>query len=167
MMATGIFAGALAGLEEIERRPYHENCDCALHNHKGCCSCRLSSTCNRISYPYRGSWSCSSLAFGNSPRSSSLSPVLNFSTGSKGCQLRPRCTEKCSSRRHKSCGDFDWSHLIIFLLTLFLGWRHIHMVMLCYKFEWTVPLYYRGSSWTILNSIEFSRNPSISALDAK
>ncbi|KAJ0089999.1 hypothetical protein Patl1_14825 [Pistacia atlantica] len=38
---------------EIERRPYHRNCSCALHNLKGVCAYNTCSQRNDISFPYK------------------------------------------------------------------------------------------------------------------
>lgn len=62
---------------EIERRPYHRNCGCALHKLKGDCA----NTCSQhknISYPKKQSWNDCSLSIVNS-RSSSQSSLVNES----------------------------------------------------------------------------------------
>ncbi|EEF38884.1 uncharacterized protein LOC8262857 [Ricinus communis] len=72
-MATGsadgffryVYDGCLSGGDMgIERRPYHRNCRCALHNKsKDNCPHGMSK-CKNVSYPIRRAWSegCLSLA---------------------------------------------------------------------------------------------------------
>ncbi|KAL6282972.1 hypothetical protein ACE6H2_013901 [Prunus campanulata] len=60
MMFQCVFEGSLSMQgSEIERRPYHKNCSCALHRFEGdVCS----NACQRnISFPKKQSWSDSSL----------------------------------------------------------------------------------------------------------
>ncbi|RXH74314.1 hypothetical protein DVH24_029035 [Malus domestica] len=55
MMFQCVFEGSLSMQDtEIERRPYHKNCGCALHSNAGVCS----NACQRnISFPKKQSWS--------------------------------------------------------------------------------------------------------------
>ncbi|RXH74311.1 hypothetical protein DVH24_029032 [Malus domestica] len=55
MMFRCVFEGSLSMQDtEIERRPYHKNCGCALHSNAGVCS----NACQRnISFPKKQSWS--------------------------------------------------------------------------------------------------------------
>ncbi|KAB2618847.1 hypothetical protein D8674_014716 [Pyrus ussuriensis x Pyrus communis] len=55
MMFQCVFEGSLSMQDtEIERRPYHKNCNCALHSKVGICS----NACQRnISFPKKQSWS--------------------------------------------------------------------------------------------------------------
>ncbi|XP_077238030.1 uncharacterized protein LOC143879496 [Tasmannia lanceolata] len=77
-LSHSVFEGAIATPDmEIERRPYHRNCSCALHKSG---DCTKSSPCNtKISYPVRRSWSdgCLALASSNysSPSSSPANPI--------------------------------------------------------------------------------------------
>ncbi|KAL1563469.1 hypothetical protein AAHA92_05932 [Salvia divinorum] len=58
----------------IQRRPYHRNCGCALHNSAGHCPHR--SRYDKVSYPIRRSWSEGSLSLiGQSSLSPSSSPA--------------------------------------------------------------------------------------------
>ncbi|CAL5328018.1 unnamed protein product [Camellia sinensis] len=51
MMLRCVFDGSLSMHDvEIERRPYHRNCTCAMHNSKGACS-TASSEHRSISFP--------------------------------------------------------------------------------------------------------------------
>ncbi|KAK9098428.1 hypothetical protein Syun_025473 [Stephania yunnanensis] len=63
MVMNCLYEGCLSVSDtEVERRPYHRNCGCALHRSGG-----GTSGCSRrkeISYPMRRSWSESCLAFG-------------------------------------------------------------------------------------------------------
>ncbi|KAB2618841.1 hypothetical protein D8674_014710 [Pyrus ussuriensis x Pyrus communis] len=55
MMLQCVFQGSLSMQDtEIERRPYHKNCGCALHSNAGVCS----NACQRnFSFPKKQSWS--------------------------------------------------------------------------------------------------------------
>ncbi|KAF5180037.1 hypothetical protein FRX31_030381 [Thalictrum thalictroides] len=55
---------------EIERRPYHRNCSCALHKSKGHQCYKVSNGNKKISYPMRRSYSESCLTLAESPSSS-------------------------------------------------------------------------------------------------
>ncbi|KAG6437311.1 hypothetical protein SASPL_102225 [Salvia splendens] len=74
----GIFEGCISGRDmNIERRPYHKNCKCALHKEHGHCS--HASRHNSISYPIRRTWSEGCLALMNlsSPITGAASPCHN------------------------------------------------------------------------------------------
>lgn len=70
-----VYEGCIAGCDTgIERRPYHRNCGCALHNksRKGGSNAAFSKCCKKnVSYPIRRSWSEGSLALHSSASSSS------------------------------------------------------------------------------------------------
>ncbi|XP_051149571.1 uncharacterized protein LOC127264178 [Andrographis paniculata] len=71
----GIFEGCISGGDMgVQRRPYHRNCGCALHDSRG--RCPHESRSNSVSYPIRRSWSETCLAvIGQSPSPScSTSP---------------------------------------------------------------------------------------------
>ncbi|XVF47959.1 hypothetical protein PTKIN_Ptkin03bG0151600 [Pterospermum kingtungense] len=56
MMFRSVFEGSITMQDSlIERRPYHRNCDCALHKLKGVCSSACSHTRN-ISFPKKHQW---------------------------------------------------------------------------------------------------------------
>ncbi|PIA32975.1 hypothetical protein AQUCO_04200012v1 [Aquilegia coerulea] len=57
---------------DIERRPYHRNCKCALHKQRGNCSKSLYRD-HKISYPIRRAWSESCLALQAAASSSKTS----------------------------------------------------------------------------------------------
>ncbi|KAJ9163010.1 hypothetical protein P3X46_022732 [Hevea brasiliensis] len=88
-MATGaadgffryVYDGCLSGGDTgIERRPYHRNCRCALHNNsKDSCPHGMSK-CKNVSYPVRRSWSegCLALAAAASCHSSPSSSCLQM-----------------------------------------------------------------------------------------
>ncbi|CAN8314297.1 unnamed protein product [Cochlearia groenlandica] len=78
-----IFEGCISGLDSaIERRPYHKNCGCALHegsrgagkNQKK--SCRRHGSSESISYPIRRTWSEGNIMAMNMASSSSSSTNL-------------------------------------------------------------------------------------------
>uniref|UniRef100_A0A6N2MQL3 Uncharacterized protein n=1 Tax=Salix viminalis TaxID=40686 RepID=A0A6N2MQL3_SALVM len=90
-MATGaadgffryVHDGCLAGGEVgFDRRPYHRNCRCALHNSKENCSHTMSRYKN-VSYPIKRCWSEGNLALmvANSSSSSSNSPPSSLQAG--------------------------------------------------------------------------------------
>ncbi|KAE8677169.1 putative pentatricopeptide repeat-containing protein [Hibiscus syriacus] len=72
-----VLEGSLSMQEmEVERRPYHRNCSCALHNLKGSSVC--SSACFRsrtISFTKRKTWDDCSLPMANSQFSSPSSLI--------------------------------------------------------------------------------------------
>ncbi|TKY54746.1 Cyclophilin peptidyl-prolyl cis-trans isomerase family protein isoform 1 [Spatholobus suberectus] len=79
-MATGatpdrifwsVYEGCISGYDNcVERRPYHRNCGCALHNKPFNCTHKLQ-RCNNVSYPMRRAWSEGSLVLANSSSSPS------------------------------------------------------------------------------------------------
>ncbi|CAA2969916.1 Hypothetical predicted protein [Olea europaea subsp. europaea] len=84
-LLRGLFEGCISGGDMgIQRRPYHRNCNCALHKSRGRCSHPPKNT--QVSYPVKRSWSESCLALitvsdsGHSP--SVTSPAMgNDPTG--------------------------------------------------------------------------------------
>ncbi|KAH6761022.1 hypothetical protein C2S52_008296 [Perilla frutescens var. hirtella] len=76
MMFRCVFNGSLSMCDmNIERRPYHKNCQCALHEGKGECS-HSGSQHRNISFPKRDfSSKCSLTAL---PASSSLSSQSSY-----------------------------------------------------------------------------------------
>ncbi|XVF47960.1 hypothetical protein PTKIN_Ptkin03bG0151700 [Pterospermum kingtungense] len=77
MIFRSIFEGNITMQDSlIERRPYHRNCDCALHKFKGVFSFACSRTRN-ISFPKKQQWgNCSlSLSASNFSSQSSLPDV--------------------------------------------------------------------------------------------
>ncbi|KAH6819190.1 hypothetical protein C2S51_002793 [Perilla frutescens var. frutescens] len=92
-MATGaagdglrnLFEGCIPGSDMgIQRRPYHRNCGCALHNKSiGHCPHR-----DKVSYPIRRSWSEGSLALiGQSSQSPPSSPAAAADIPRRSSQL--------------------------------------------------------------------------------
>lgn len=75
LLFRGVFEGSISGNHtEVERRPYHKNCSCALHD--GCRKCPHRKA-SKVSYPIRRSWSEGSFplyAAANATASSSVSP---------------------------------------------------------------------------------------------
>ena len=90
MMFQCVFEGSLSMRDtEIERRPYHKNCSCALHRSEGdVCS----NACQRnISFPKKQSWTDGSLCMQaavsskfSSPLVGDMSTSTSTSTGNRG-----------------------------------------------------------------------------------
>ncbi|KZV58621.1 hypothetical protein F511_43696, partial [Dorcoceras hygrometricum] len=84
-LLRGLFEGCISGGDtSVQRRPYHKNCGCALHNSRG--HCPHMSRYNNVSYPVRRSWSegCLSLMASSgqsSPCSSASSPTVAAASG--------------------------------------------------------------------------------------
>ena len=58
MVLGCVFNGSLSLHElNIERRPYHKNCSCALHDLKGVCSSNTSLKKNILSFQKKQVWS--------------------------------------------------------------------------------------------------------------
>lgn len=59
-----VYEGCIAGSDVgVERRPYHRNCGCALHNKSRNKQCTHGGPkCKKVSYPMRRAWSEGSLA---------------------------------------------------------------------------------------------------------
>lgn len=93
-----IYEGCISGCDTaIERRPYHRNCSCALHqsgkNKKSQCSHHGLPKTKNVSYPIRRAWSEGSLALMAAASSSQSSPASSpaaaamFGVGGKNTQL--------------------------------------------------------------------------------
>ncbi|XWS70801.1 hypothetical protein CRYUN_Cryun03dG0080200 [Craigia yunnanensis] len=79
MMLRCVLEGSLMMQEiDVERRPYHRNCSCALHNLKGDCSSACSRTRN-ISFSKKKTWKDCSLSVATSQFSSQSSLLGGFS----------------------------------------------------------------------------------------
>ncbi|KAF5742052.1 hypothetical protein HS088_TW09G00091 [Tripterygium wilfordii] len=100
MILRCVFDGSISIQDkEIERRPYHRNCGCALHNTKGVCanSCPQQRT---ISFPKKQSWTNSAFCIEASTVSSrsSLNVLSNKNREEEAVQL-------CQMRRKGlNCG---------------------------------------------------------------
>ncbi|KAK8683026.1 hypothetical protein V6N13_039101 [Hibiscus sabdariffa] len=76
MMFRCVFDGSIAMQDSlIERRPYHRNCECALHKLKGGCSSTCNSRTTRLSFPKKKTWGDCCLCLPAS-KLSSQSPLL-------------------------------------------------------------------------------------------
>ncbi|KAK9130514.1 hypothetical protein Sjap_011001 [Stephania japonica] len=65
MVMNCLYEGCLSVSDaEVERRPYHRNCGCALHRSGGGGGGGGGCRRKKISYPMRRSWSEGCLAFG-------------------------------------------------------------------------------------------------------
>lgn len=82
-----VYEGCISGGDsEVDRRPYHRNCGCALHsksNNKGNnynCPNGSPKCKNNVSYPIKKSWSEGNLALGASHHNSSpsASPLMEL-----------------------------------------------------------------------------------------
>ncbi|OIV99873.1 hypothetical protein TanjilG_26211 [Lupinus angustifolius] len=62
-----VYSGCISNYDNcVERRPYHRNCGCALHN-KSPKNCTHKVTrCNNVSYPMRRAWSEGNLVLADS-----------------------------------------------------------------------------------------------------
>ncbi|KAB2618839.1 hypothetical protein D8674_014708 [Pyrus ussuriensis x Pyrus communis] len=80
MMFQSVFEGSLSMRNtEIERRPYHKNCSCALHSKSGVCS----NTCQwNLSFAKKQSWTDRSLCIQANATTPKFSSVLVTSTSS-------------------------------------------------------------------------------------
>ncbi|KAF6143692.1 hypothetical protein GIB67_021702 [Kingdonia uniflora] len=82
-MLGSIYEGSIVLTDmEIDRRPYHRNCSCALHKSNGRCYKAFPRE-RKISYPIRRSWSegCLSLAASNYNSSSASSSPASVTLG--------------------------------------------------------------------------------------
>ncbi|KFK37414.1 hypothetical protein AALP_AA4G253800 [Arabis alpina] len=81
-----IFEGCISGLDSaIERRPYHKNCKCALHDgsknqNQRRSSCRRHGSSESISFPIRRSWSEGNILAMSFSASSSSSNLQSLSS---------------------------------------------------------------------------------------
>ncbi|XP_021745432.1 uncharacterized protein LOC110711368 [Chenopodium quinoa] len=86
-----VFDGSISGNSEIQRRPYHRNCSCALHRSRGGAACSHSSSLPNVTYPIRRTWSEGSLALSSSSLSNSSSynnlASLSLSSSSSSSQI--------------------------------------------------------------------------------
>ncbi|KAB2023972.1 hypothetical protein ES319_D06G056100v1 [Gossypium barbadense] len=70
----------------IERRPYHRNCECALHNLKGICTSTCTSRTTNISFPTKQRWNDCFLSF-SAAKFSSQSPLLPNASFTKTIEI--------------------------------------------------------------------------------
>ncbi|KAL6226193.1 hypothetical protein ACLB2K_000156 [Fragaria x ananassa] len=86
MMFQCVFEGSLSMRDiEIERRPYHKNCNCALHKSKrGACS-NVCPQQSNLSFPKKHSWIDGSLCMSATISKSSTPPgATSISVGNMG-----------------------------------------------------------------------------------
>ncbi|KAB2023968.1 hypothetical protein E1A91_D06G056800v1 [Gossypium mustelinum] len=81
IMFRCVFEGSISMKDcLIERRPYHRNCQCALHNLKGVCSSTCSSQTTNLSFSKKlQTWGDCSLSLSASKFSSPSPPLPNAS----------------------------------------------------------------------------------------
>ncbi|KAL1372184.1 hypothetical protein HN51_002327 [Arachis hypogaea] len=100
MAATGadgvfraVYEGCISGYDNcVQRRPYHRNCGCALHNNNNNrkhCSHMLQ-RCDKVSYPMRRAWSEGNLVMATPPSSSSPSSSHSSSVAAAASGDMPR-----------------------------------------------------------------------------
>ncbi|KAG2408035.1 uncharacterized protein HKW66_Vig0028570 [Vigna angularis] len=71
-----VYEGCISGYDNcVERRPYHRNCGCELHNKSLHCTHKIPRS-NNVSYPMRRAWSEGSLALATTTFSSPSSQFL-------------------------------------------------------------------------------------------
>ncbi|PRQ46212.1 hypothetical protein RchiOBHm_Chr2g0086611 [Rosa chinensis] len=82
MMFHCVFEGSLSMQDtEIERRPYHKNCNCALHRSMGDACSNACPQQRNISFPKKQSWADSFLCIATASKFSSQHSFLaNTST---------------------------------------------------------------------------------------
>ncbi|KAL1335170.1 hypothetical protein HN51_064117 [Arachis hypogaea] len=70
-----VYEGCISGYDNcVQRRPYHRNCGCALHNNNNTKHCsHVLQRCHKVSYPMRRAWSEGNLVMATPPSSSSPS----------------------------------------------------------------------------------------------
>ncbi|KAJ8768140.1 hypothetical protein K2173_021080 [Erythroxylum novogranatense] len=96
----------------IERRPYHRNCQCALHKNRKNCSHGTSNSKN-VSYPIRRSWSEGSLALTaschSSPSSSPSMQPLEDRGGSGWDGQMKRRNSSFTADLQNQVDHFEWN----------------------------------------------------------
>ncbi|KAL6221352.1 hypothetical protein ACLB2K_009103 [Fragaria x ananassa] len=105
---TCVFEGSLSIQDtEIERRPYHKNCNCALHKSKGG-PCSNACAQRNISFPKKQSWTDSSLCMSAATSKLSSQHCLPGNTSilsMKDTEIERRPYHKnCNCALHKSKG---------------------------------------------------------------
>uniref|UniRef100_A0A803N6U6 Uncharacterized protein n=1 Tax=Chenopodium quinoa TaxID=63459 RepID=A0A803N6U6_CHEQI len=95
LLFRGVFEGSISGSHlEIDRRPYHKNCTCALHGLSGGGAKCHHSKPPKVSYPIKRSWSEGSLALYSASASANPSPSSSPAVD-KG--IPPPLPRTCSS----------------------------------------------------------------------
>ncbi|KAE8730772.1 Peptidyl-prolyl cis-trans isomerase CYP28 [Hibiscus syriacus] len=114
MMLQCVAGGSILTQDgSIERRPYHRNCECAMHKLKGVCSSTCGSWTNNISFPKKQAWGGGSLSLLAS-EFSTQSPLLPNGSLSRSEKKPMRLKQKLSSRQepclHNSHGLSSITH---------------------------------------------------------
>ena len=92
-----VFGGCISCEElSIQRRPYHRNCNCALHKKSNENHCSHVNNVPKVSYKIRRSWSEGCLVAMTSPSPGS-SPCSGSSSDAKG--LPPRLPRRGSTHQ--------------------------------------------------------------------
>ncbi|XXG58968.1 hypothetical protein AAC387_Pa04g1142 [Persea americana] len=88
-LMRGVLEGCIVGGDmEIERRPYHRNCSCALHQKRSRGGCSKGSM-TKIAYPIRRAWSESCLVM-----AASLHPSPSSSPANANATQVPLCKKE-------------------------------------------------------------------------
>ncbi|KNA16921.1 hypothetical protein SOVF_084810 [Spinacia oleracea] len=100
LLFRGFFEGSISGSHfEIDKRPYHKNCTCALHGSSGTANCPHQKP-PKVSYPIKRSWSEGSLAMYSSLNPSPSSSPASVDHISKGNGTPPLPRTSSSSTLH-------------------------------------------------------------------
>ncbi|PQP97437.1 uncharacterized protein Pyn_10106 [Prunus yedoensis var. nudiflora] len=128
-----VYEGCIAGSDVgVERRPYHRNCGCALHNKSRNKQCTHGGPkCKKVSYPMRRAWSEGSLALvaassaHSSPSSSPAQHHHVVAVGRQQQQQHPQLGTLCDDDQE------DEEDENIFFFKIFGGsssWSSISMI---------------------------------------
>ncbi|XP_028760831.1 uncharacterized protein LOC114735618 [Neltuma alba] len=92
----GVYEGCISGHDnDVQRRPYHRNCGCAIHDKSSSSSSSPKAACthrgksNNVSYPLRRAWSESCLAMAAYNNSAHSSPSSSPATATTLGNCRP------------------------------------------------------------------------------
>ncbi|PRQ46209.1 hypothetical protein RchiOBHm_Chr2g0086581 [Rosa chinensis] len=104
MIFQCVFEGSLSMQDtEIERRPYHKNCNCALHKSKGG-ACLNACPQRNISFPKKQSWTDGSLCMSAATSKVSSHP-RNTSNKSTGNREVVNGVQSLSHRQYKEVSE--------------------------------------------------------------
>ncbi|KAG4949781.1 hypothetical protein JHK82_043001 [Glycine max] len=106
-----IYEGCISAYDnDVERRPYHKNCGCALHSksrrNSRACTHKLPK-CNNVSYPMRRAWSEGSLSMASATTSAHSSPSSSPAAG-----FRPQHDEEGNSNKLGFFGYLGFMYIL-------------------------------------------------------
>ncbi|GMH04599.1 hypothetical protein Nepgr_006439 [Nepenthes gracilis] len=87
LLFRGVYEGSISSNHtEVQRRPYHRNCGCALHKSRGTSRCPhgFPSITNVVSYPIRRSRSDGCLALASS---AAAAPMVALGVGKASLEI--------------------------------------------------------------------------------